>query len=86
MVNIIYEIIEAAKRHIPDLNEGRVLRAFDFAKEAHKEQKRFSGEPYIIHPISVAQILLDFHPDEDTIVAALLHDVAEDTTKTLEEI
>ena len=55
-----------------------ILRALDFAIKAHDGQKRVSGEDYVIHPILVAQILVDYDLDESTIVAALLHDVVED--------
>ncbi len=64
----------------------RVKTAFDIAFEAHKEQKRRSGEPYIIHPVAVAQILVDMGMDSDSVCAALLHDVVEDTPTTSEEI
>jgi GTP pyrophosphokinase len=83
---IIEEIIERAKSYLPHLNEQRVLRAYEFAREAHKGQTRFSGEPYLIHPLNVTSILLDFHPDENSIITALLHDVAEDTNRTLDDI
>lgn len=79
-------IVERAKVYLKDFNEQRLRRAYFFADQAHQGQTRFSGEPYIIHPLSVAYILLDFHPDEDTLIAALLHDVAEDTDRTIEEI
>ncbi|MEK7523812.1 MAG: bifunctional (p)ppGpp synthetase/guanosine-3',5'-bis(diphosphate) 3'-pyrophosphohydrolase [Patescibacteria group bacterium] len=82
----IASIIIQAKKYLPSLNEARIQQAFEFADAAHKGQTRFSGEPYIIHPVEVASILLEFHPDEDTIVAALLHDVAEDTDRTLDDI
>lgn len=82
----IQSIINKAKVYLPALNEGRVMRAYQFAEEAHHGQARFSGEPYIIHPLSVTDILLDFHPDENSIMAALLHDVAEDTSRTLGDI
>lgn len=82
----IQQIIERAVTYLPTINRERILRAYDFAKEAHEGQTRFSGEPYIIHPLGVTEILLDFHPDEASIIAALLHDVAEDTKKTLEDI
>ena len=57
----------------------RIEKAYFFAKTAHKGQKRQSGEDYIIHPLSVADILVDLGMDADTIIAALLHDVIEDT-------
>src|SRR5262245_58005934 len=61
----------------PDMD--LVKRAFQFAHKAHREQRRLSGEPYIIHPLSVAQILADQGLDNETIAAGLLHDVVEDT-------
>lgn len=82
----IQTVLESVKKYLPSADLERIGRAFDFANEAHKNQKRFSGEPYIIHPLSVASILTDFHPDEDTIIAALLHDVVEDTRCTIEDI
>ncbi len=69
-----------------NVNIKRIKLAYEFAAAAHDGQKRFSGEPYILHPIAVASKLLDFNPDEDMIVAALLHDVSEDTEKTLDDI
>ncbi len=64
----------------------RIKRAFEVAEEAHREQKRSSGEPYVIHPIHVAMILVELGMDTACISAALLHDVVEDTPVTLEEI
>lgn len=63
-----------------------VYEAYEFAKDAHKDQKRISGEPYITHPISVAMILADLKLDYQSIVSGLLHDVIEDTPITKEEI
>ncbi|MGI6228116.1 MAG: RelA/SpoT family protein [Christensenellales bacterium] len=63
-----------------------IMKAFDFAERAHAGQKRLSGEDYFIHPCAVADILTDFGADVPTIVAALLHDVLEDTKVTEEEI
>lgn len=68
-------------------NDASLLqRAFDFAFEAHKDQKRATGEPYIIHPVAAAEILIELEVDEETIAAALLHDVVEDTGVTLAEL
>ncbi len=63
-----------------------LLRAYDFAKDAHRNQKRASGEPYFIHPCAVAEILVELGLDAETIVAALLHDVIEDTSATEEDV
>ena len=82
----INEIIKGAKKYLPNINEGRVLKAYEFAKEAHKGQFRASGEPYIQHPLEVARILLTLRPDEDSLVACLLHDVLEDTETTIETL
>ena len=65
---------------------ARITNAYHFAEKAHDGQKRRSGEPYIIHPVAVAQILAEMGMDADSICAALLHDVVEDTPVTDEEI
>ena len=64
----------------------KIDRAYALAAEAHREQKRKSGEPYIIHPLSVSEILVGLGMDTDSVVAALLHDVVEDTDTPLEEL
>ena len=61
-------------------------KAFDWAREEHDGQFRFSGQPYIIHPIAVAQILADYGMDKDSIISALLHDIVEDTDATIEDV
>lgn len=63
-----------------------ISRAYKISSEAHRGQKRLSGEPYVMHPIHVAEILVQLGMDTDTIVAALLHDVVEDTPITLEMV
>jgi GTP pyrophosphokinase len=65
---------------------GKIERAFQFANDKHKGQRRKSGEQYIIHPIAVATILQEYYMDTDAIVAAFLHDVIEDTDATAAEI
>ncbi|HOV79509.1 MAG TPA: bifunctional (p)ppGpp synthetase/guanosine-3',5'-bis(diphosphate) 3'-pyrophosphohydrolase [Bacillota bacterium] len=60
--------------------------AYEYAEKAHREQRRFSGEPYIVHPLEVAKILAGLELDQETIVAGLLHDVIEDTGLTLEDM
>ena len=63
-----------------------IERAFESAQKAHAGQKRFSGEEYLLHPLRVAQILSDMHLDPKAVAAGLLHDVPDDTEKTLEDI
>ncbi|MBP3371739.1 MAG: bifunctional (p)ppGpp synthetase/guanosine-3',5'-bis(diphosphate) 3'-pyrophosphohydrolase, partial [Clostridia bacterium] len=63
-----------------------LLRAYDYADKWHQDQKRASGEPYIIHPCAIAKILIDLGMDVDTIAASLLHDVIEDTPVTYEQM
>ncbi len=59
--------------------KARIMKAVEWANQKHGEQKRASGEPYFIHPLKVAEFLIDFGMDHETIIAALLHDVLEDT-------
>ncbi|PKR85195.1 RelA/SpoT family protein [Heyndrickxia camelliae] len=80
------DVINRTKEYLNDEHVALVRKAYDFAKEAHKEQFRKSGEPYIIHPIQVAGILADLEMDPSTVAAGFLHDVVEDTSVTLEEI
>lgn len=70
----------------PKEDAARVRAAFDFAREKHEGQNRKSGEPYILHPIAVAQILVDMHMDVVCVETALLHDVVEDTGVHIDEI
>jgi len=63
-----------------------IRRAYHFAEEAHREQKRRSGEPYIMHPLAVANVLAMMHMDQECIMAGLLHDVIEDTEVSREEL
>ena len=61
-------------------------KAYEWARSSHEGQFRFSGQPYIIHPIAVAQILADYGMDKGSIIAALLHDIVEDTDATIEDV
>ena len=72
------EIIAHARKFHPNDDMSIVERAYDYAENAHKDQKRKSGEPYFVHPCPVAIILADIMMDADTIAAGLLHDVVED--------
>ena len=77
---------EKLSENFPKEDIEKIEKAFSIADEAHKDQKRRSGEPYIIHPVAVATILADMGMDTDSICAALLHDVVEDTPTTAKEI
>ncbi|PIR48915.1 hypothetical protein COU80_01905 [Candidatus Peregrinibacteria bacterium CG10_big_fil_rev_8_21_14_0_10_55_24] len=70
-------------RHLSPADQERVRKAFEMAKDAHRGQQRKSGEPYFIHAVAVAHLLIDMGADADTIIAALLHDTVEDTPLTL---
>lgn len=82
----IDELIAQIKEYNPTCNEEKIREVFALAARLHKDQKRDSGEPYIIHPLAVASILASLHMDDTTIMAGLLHDVVEDTDMTLEDI
>ena len=83
---LLQELLDVIERNIKNLNKEKIISAYQFARDAHEGQKRKSGEPYIIHPIAVAKILVEMGMDTDTIVAALLHDVVEDTEVELKEV
>ncbi len=78
-------LIEKLNKAFPE-NIDVVMKAYDFAQNAHQGQKRSSGEDYFIHPCAVAEILTDFGFDSSTVTAAFLHDVLEDTPVTADEI
>ena len=82
----IEDIVTSVKNYHPNANIELIQKAYDLANAAHSGQKRQSGEDYIIHPLSVAMILTRLQLDDVTISAALLHDVVEDTTYTLEQM
>lgn len=82
----INEVIALTKKNDPDADTDMIMRAFELADKAHKGQKRKSGEEYIIHPVAVAYILAQYKMDTETICAALMHDVIEDTPYTHEDI
>lgn len=80
------QVVERASLYLQPEEAEFIHRAFQYAKHAHREQFRKSGEPYIIHPIQVAGILADLEMDPATIAAGFLHDVVEDTEITLKDI
>ena len=79
-------IEEAVKKAFPTLEAEIVEKAFYYAYDAHDGQKRKSGEDYIIHPVAVAKILIEFGMDYQSVVSALLHDVVEDTPVTAMDV
>ncbi len=79
-------ICSTVSRYYPDANIDLIRKGYEFAEKAHREQKRSSGDPYIIHPTEVAQVLADMRLDTASIVTGLLHDTVEDTSTTLEQI
>jgi len=79
-------LLEKIRGYNPSADLSIAKKAFEFAQKAHQEHKRFSGEPYITHPIAVATILTDLEQDILTISAALLHDVVEDADVTREQL
>jgi GTP pyrophosphokinase len=80
------DVVEEARRHRPSINVGLIERAHEVAAQAHEGQLRASGEPYISHPVEVAHYLATLQMDAETLAAALLHDVPEDTELTLADI
>ena len=82
----IDDIIAEMKKKNRRADTKLILKAYEFAKLKHGDQKRKSGEPYIIHPVQVAYILAGLELDESTICAALLHDLLEDTDVTKKDI
>jgi GTP pyrophosphokinase len=84
---IRFEDVERkVERHHPDADIDLLRRAYIYSAKAHKDQMRASGEPYLIHPLSVAEILADLKLDVPTVCTGLLHDVVEDTLATVEDI
>ncbi len=79
-------ILEKIKLHYPAEQYEKLRKAYDFAKQAHTGQKRQSGEDYFIHPCAVSEILVDLGLDYETVMAAFLHDVVEDTPCTAAEL
>lgn len=86
-LRMLVDLLTLCKKNIPKVNEELIKKAFEFAIEAHKHDLRASGEPYFTHPFEVAMIVAEEFPlDDTTIVATLLHDVAEDTDFDVELI
>ena len=85
--DVLFEIlIKTVSNYHPSSDLEIITKAYELAKDAHKEQKRKSGEPYLIHPVCVAIILAQLEMDKETIVGGLLHDVVEDTKYTTQDL
>lgn len=82
----IEHLLEKASAYMKEQDLIRIQEAYVFAEKAHHGQVRKSGEPYILHPVAVADILVDMQMDVLSIIAALLHDVVEDTTVDLQMV
>ena len=82
----VEELLATLSRRLSSEDIDRIRTAYELAREAHKEQRRKSGEPYIIHPIAVARIVAEeLRLGANPIIAAFLHDVVEDTPYTIED-
>ena len=82
----IDSLLQKLKKNQPKANINQIIKAYEFSKKAHEGQKRRSGEDYITHPVVVAEILSDLGMDQESIITALLHDVVEDTSVSLDNI
>ena len=80
------ELCELMDQSLNNYDKEKIEKAYRLAEKMHEQQRRVSGVPYILHPTSVACIIVDLGMDTDSVVAALLHDVVEDTPVTLEEV
>ncbi len=83
---LLGKLIDRIKKNNLEVDINKITEAFTLAAESHGGQKRRSGEDYILHPVEVAEILVDMRMDTDTVVAGILHDVVEDTLITLPDI
>ncbi|MGE3912268.1 MAG: bifunctional (p)ppGpp synthetase/guanosine-3',5'-bis(diphosphate) 3'-pyrophosphohydrolase [Chloroflexota bacterium] len=79
-------LLEQVSKYLPPSDVEAILRAFEFARDAHEGQVRESGDPYITHPLAVTETVAEIQLDTATIIAALLHDVAEDTDVSIEDL
>lgn len=84
--SLFNDISDRLKRRIPGFEEDRLRSAYELALSAHENQLRNDGSPYILHPLEVAEICMDLEMDADSIIAAILHDVVEDTNVRLNQI
>ena len=83
---MLEKLINKIEQYNPDMDLELVIKAYNYAQQAHEGQKRVSGDPYINHPAHVAMILSDLELDLNTSVAGLLHDVVEDPDSAMQDI
>src|SRR5262247_4432472 len=81
----ITDLVDKVQSYYPAADVELIRRAHDFSARVHQGQKRLSGEPYLIHPMAVADIITELKLDVPSVVAGLLHDTVEDTLTTLDE-
>jgi GTP pyrophosphokinase len=86
LIESMDDLLEQAKPHYKSNDVQRLREAIEFATRYHEGQQRDSGEPYIIHPLAVAGIVIDWQMDIDSVIAAVLHDVVEDTEVSLDTV
>ena len=79
-------LLDTLTSYLPDEQIGQIAQAYEFGAAAHEGQTRMTGEPYITHPVAVAQELAEMHLDSEAIMAAILHDTVEDTDASLADI
>ena len=84
--NKIDFLLERVQKQTPNADVNKIRRAYECANKAHDGQKRKNGDPYIIHPVSVAEIIVEMGLDTDSICAGLLHDCIEDTAFGYDQI
>ena len=82
----IQDLLDEVRQYNPQADCDLITKAYETARDAHEGQNRYSGDPYIVHPLAVAMILAQMHMDQSTIIAGLLHDVIEDTSLTYDDI
>jgi GTP diphosphokinase / guanosine-3',5'-bis(diphosphate) 3'-diphosphatase len=82
----LHEILAKVQEHHPDAQQSLIEKAYVFSAKVHQGRTRLSGEPYLVHPLAVAEILAELHMDEVTVASGLLHDALEDTLATGDEL
>ncbi|MEI7894588.1 MAG: HD domain-containing protein, partial [Myxococcales bacterium] len=82
----VHEIISRVRDYQPEADADLITRAYDYSCKMHEGQRRKSGDPYVIHPITVAGLITELRLDTASVCAGLLHDVVEDTLTTTQDL